>query len=125
MDIAGNPNTKNPNFQRNKKLPSEITTSKEPMKVKYISSPVMVNAKDAREFKSIVQQLTGKDSSAGRSPGSGSSRREVVAGGEHRALPQLGDGWNQAESYSSVGYQELDEYFYNQVSESLSKFEFP
>ncbi|OIS97983.1 hypothetical protein A4A49_51720 [Nicotiana attenuata] len=32
----------------------------EPIKVKYIDSPVMVNAKNATEFRTIVQQLTGK-----------------------------------------------------------------
>nr|GMD58991.1 sigma factor binding protein 1, chloroplastic [Ipomoea batatas] len=37
---------------------------KEPIiKVKYISSPVMVNARSASEFRAIVQQLTGKDDS--------------------------------------------------------------
>ncbi|KAM3200778.1 hypothetical protein T459_29812 [Capsicum annuum] len=33
---------------------------KEPMKVKYISSPVLVNVKNPSEFRAIVQQLTGK-----------------------------------------------------------------
>ncbi|OIS97982.1 hypothetical protein A4A49_51721 [Nicotiana attenuata] len=33
---------------------------REPIKVKYIDSPVMVNAKNATEFRTIVQQLTGK-----------------------------------------------------------------
>nr|GLL27869.1 hypothetical protein BC332_12740 [Ipomoea trifida] len=36
-------------------------SGKEPIKVKYISSPVLVNAKNASEFRSIVQELTGKD----------------------------------------------------------------
>nr|GME15275.1 sigma factor binding protein 1, chloroplastic [Ipomoea batatas]GME20571.1 sigma factor binding protein 1, chloroplastic [Ipomoea batatas] len=37
---------------------------KEPIiKVKYISSPVIVNARSASEFRAIVQQLTGKDNS--------------------------------------------------------------
>ncbi|KAK4373526.1 hypothetical protein RND71_008910 [Anisodus tanguticus] len=33
---------------------------REAIKVKYIDSPVMVNAKNATEFRTIVQQLTGK-----------------------------------------------------------------
>ncbi|OIT32384.1 hypothetical protein A4A49_55437 [Nicotiana attenuata] len=33
---------------------------KEAMKVKYISSPIMVNVKNPSEFRAIVQQLTGK-----------------------------------------------------------------
>ncbi|KAG6737350.1 hypothetical protein POTOM_058866 [Populus tomentosa] len=35
---------------------------REPIKIKYISSPTMVKATDATEFRAIVQQLTGKDS---------------------------------------------------------------
>lgn len=31
-----------------------------PIKVKYINSSVMVNGKNATEFRTIVQQLTGK-----------------------------------------------------------------
>lgn len=32
------------------------------MKIKYISSPIMVNTRNAFEFRAIVQQLTGKNS---------------------------------------------------------------
>nr|GLL20768.1 hypothetical protein A4A49_55437 [Ipomoea trifida] len=35
-------------------------SGKEAVKVKYISDPVTVNAKDASEFRAIVQELTGK-----------------------------------------------------------------
>ncbi|PON46081.1 VQ motif containing protein [Parasponia andersonii] len=35
---------------------------KKPIKIKYISSPMMVQAKNASEFRAIVQQLTGKNS---------------------------------------------------------------
>ncbi|KAK4720780.1 hypothetical protein R3W88_011013 [Solanum pinnatisectum] len=34
---------------------------REPIKVKYIDSPLMVNAKNATEFRTIVQKLTGKN----------------------------------------------------------------
>lgn len=34
---------------------------KKPMKIKYISSPIMVKAGNASEFRAIVQQLTGKN----------------------------------------------------------------
>ncbi|PHU17045.1 hypothetical protein BC332_12740 [Capsicum chinense] len=34
---------------------------REPIKVKYIDSPLLVNAKNATEFRTIVQQLTGKN----------------------------------------------------------------
>uniref|UniRef100_A0A6N2LZ62 VQ domain-containing protein n=1 Tax=Salix viminalis TaxID=40686 RepID=A0A6N2LZ62_SALVM len=35
---------------------------KEPIKITYISSPTMVKATNASEFRAIVQELTGKDS---------------------------------------------------------------
>lgn len=34
---------------------------REPIKVKYIDSPLMVNTKNASEFRTIVQKLTGKN----------------------------------------------------------------
>ncbi|TKY61361.1 Modulating plastid sigma factor [Spatholobus suberectus] len=37
-------------------------TPKKTVKITYISSPVLVRACDASEFRSVVQQLTGKDS---------------------------------------------------------------
>jgi hypothetical protein len=33
---------------------------KEPVKIKYISSPMFVKASNASEFQAIVQELTGK-----------------------------------------------------------------
>lgn len=35
---------------------------KKPIKIKYISSPMMVQAKNASEFRAIVQELTGQNS---------------------------------------------------------------
>ncbi|KAF9660955.1 hypothetical protein SADUNF_Sadunf19G0017600 [Salix dunnii] len=35
---------------------------RKPVKIKYISSPTMVKATNATEFRAIVQELTGKDS---------------------------------------------------------------
>lgn len=34
---------------------------RKPIKVKYIDSPLMINAKNATEFRTIVQQHTGKN----------------------------------------------------------------
>ncbi|KAL3728021.1 hypothetical protein ACJRO7_032724 [Eucalyptus globulus] len=42
-----------------------IMARKKPLKIRYISSPVMVKASNASEFRAIVQELTGKDSNAG------------------------------------------------------------
>ncbi|RDX68145.1 hypothetical protein CR513_52893, partial [Mucuna pruriens] len=44
--------------------PSPIRANKKPIKIKYISSPVFVKAKDISEFRAMVQNLTGKDSGA-------------------------------------------------------------
>lgn len=42
-------------------IPYKMSSKKkEPMKVKYISSPVLVNVKNPSEFRTVVQQLTGK-----------------------------------------------------------------
>ncbi|CAN0892845.1 hypothetical protein LINGRAHAP2_LOCUS17803 [Linum grandiflorum] len=38
---------------------------KEPMKITYISSPTLVKAASASEFRALVQELTGKDSRVG------------------------------------------------------------
>ncbi|GMH13210.1 hypothetical protein Nepgr_015051 [Nepenthes gracilis] len=40
---------------------------KEPLRVRYISSPILVNARSESEFRAVVQELTGKNSD-GRSP---------------------------------------------------------
>lgn len=37
-------------------------TKKKPIKIKYISSPMMVRASNASEFRAIVQELTGQNS---------------------------------------------------------------
>lgn len=48
---------------KNLKVMHKISkTVKKTVKVTYISSPVFVSARDASEFRSLVQQLTGKDS---------------------------------------------------------------
>lgn len=38
---------------------------KNPIKIKYISSPMMVKASNAAEFRAIVQELTGQNSDIG------------------------------------------------------------
>ena len=48
------------NIQKKQMKPNKA--QKKPIKIKYISSPMMVQAKNASEFRAIVQQLTGKNS---------------------------------------------------------------
>ncbi|KAB5511914.1 hypothetical protein DKX38_028942 [Salix brachista] len=45
-----------------KKGQKSSKNKREPVKIKYISSPTMVKATSATEFRAIVQELTGKDS---------------------------------------------------------------
>ncbi|KAK3011101.1 hypothetical protein RJ639_010595 [Escallonia herrerae] len=45
-----------------KSNPISRADGKAPLKVKYISSPIHVSARDACEFKTVVQQLTGQKS---------------------------------------------------------------
>ncbi|XVF31055.1 hypothetical protein REPUB_Repub16aG0112400 [Reevesia pubescens] len=48
------------------KNPTKV--KKNPIKVKYISSPMMVKASNAAEFRAIVQELTGQYSDIGGDP---------------------------------------------------------
>lgn len=49
--------------QPKRQNPSPATKVKrEPMKIKYISSPMLVKARNASEFRAIVQELTGQHS---------------------------------------------------------------
>ncbi|KAK2988520.1 hypothetical protein RJ640_026748 [Escallonia rubra] len=45
-----------------KSSPISRAGGKAPVKVKHISSPIHVSARDACEFKAVVQQLTGQKS---------------------------------------------------------------
>nr|GMC59028.1 hypothetical protein A4A49_55437 [Ipomoea batatas]GMC61627.1 hypothetical protein A4A49_55437 [Ipomoea batatas] len=58
-------------------------SGKEAVKVKYISDPVTVNAKDASEFRAIVQELTGKTNHARH--GNAKLPAGAVSGGSSRA----------------------------------------
>lgn len=51
---------KNSSGRASDKTPTTPETDMKSIKVKYISSPVMVEAKDASQFKEIVQHFTGQ-----------------------------------------------------------------
>ncbi|KAL5156125.1 hypothetical protein HKD37_19G055046 [Glycine soja] len=58
-----------PNCYHNKESNTLRTVQKTPkktVKITYISSPVLVRAYDASEFRSVVQQLTGNDSNSNK-----------------------------------------------------------
>lgn len=104
--------------------PRRRNKEREQMKVKYISSPVMVNAKNAAEFRSIVQELTRK------SPESGS--RTVVGGSGNDGG---GGGW-PSDNIDAVECSSIkapmheidninDDYFWKEFSQSLSVFQYP
>ena len=46
---------------KSKTSPDSTKVERKPMKIKYISSPIMVKAGNPSEFRAIVQQLTGKN----------------------------------------------------------------
>ncbi|XVE89948.1 hypothetical protein DITRI_Ditri20bG0037200 [Diplodiscus trichospermus] len=48
-----------------KKSENPMEVKKNPIKVRYISSPKIVKASNAAEFRAIVQELTGQDSDTG------------------------------------------------------------
>ncbi|GAB2277610.1 hypothetical protein Dimus_012318 [Dionaea muscipula] len=55
---------RNRSDQGKKIMSKESTTVRsknEPLRVKYISSPIFVNARSESEFRALVQELTGKD----------------------------------------------------------------
>ncbi|KAK4717250.1 hypothetical protein R3W88_015588 [Solanum pinnatisectum] len=94
---------------------------KEPMKVKYISSPVLVNAKNADEFRSIVQELTGKNPERGGGIGD-----DGGDGGGDRPKDHDGVEYNNSSTNNiSMSIDNNDEYFWKQFSESLSEFQYP
>ncbi|CAK9314842.1 unnamed protein product [Citrullus colocynthis] len=54
----------NPDHQKITQIPNKPTIDQnKPIKVKYISSPMMVKANNESEFRAIVQKLTGQHSS--------------------------------------------------------------
>ncbi|KAL8166656.1 hypothetical protein V2J09_008155 [Rumex salicifolius] len=62
------PNNYNPGNSKGKSISNTNRAKREPMKVKYISSPIMVQASNESEFRAVVQELTGKNS-PGTHPG--------------------------------------------------------
>ncbi|KAK7332845.1 hypothetical protein VNO80_29601 [Phaseolus coccineus] len=94
-------------------------TQKKTVKITYISSPVLVRACDASEFRSVVQQLTGKDSNK---VGHGSMHHErVMQSGDVRGSEEDGREFHHYNNRSLMtGSVELDEdYFWKELARSV------
>ncbi|XP_041017917.1 LOW QUALITY PROTEIN: photosystem I P700 chlorophyll a apoprotein A2-like [Juglans microcarpa x Juglans regia] len=76
------PKTQNP--------PTKLKGS-EPVKIKYISSPLLVKASNATEFRAIVQELTGKNSEDTFGFFNSSSTNYAVT--DHLGNPQQNNAW--------------------------------
>lgn len=74
-----------------KKLQQDPTTA--PVKVVYIGNPVNFNS-SASEFRSLVQQLTGKHSCASDNGVGGLERQESVVDSGHASMDQVKDPEN-------------------------------
>ncbi|KAL9320394.1 hypothetical protein ACSQ67_012233 [Phaseolus vulgaris] len=115
-----------PNFYLQSKDSSNIKimnkTQKKTVKITYISSPVLVRACDASEFRSVVQQLTGKDSNK---VGRGSTlmhHERVMQSGDVCGSEEDGREFHHYNNNRSLitGSVEFDEdYFWKELARSV------
>ncbi|XAR53568.1 hypothetical protein NMG60_11022178 [Bertholletia excelsa] len=109
-----------------------------PIKVKYISSPMKVKAKNPMEFRAIVQELTGQNSDqapARTTEIDGTRREEDTNHGQELLLhhgntplsslaaPALISGENQIGS--TTCFNESEASFFRDLPDSLYEFQFP
>lgn len=85
----------------------EPNQRREPIKVKYIDSPVMVNAKNATEFRNIVQQLTGK------------TPQKMSSGGTTIECSSV-----KAHSNSNSNSKNVDELLWKELSQGISIYHY-
>ncbi|KAL6989137.1 hypothetical protein U1Q18_014889 [Sarracenia purpurea var. burkii] len=105
------------------KKPSKGKTK--PIKIRYISSPVMVWASNASEFRAIVQELTGRNSDLGKIGQEGG----VATSDGIAPVVDLGtqekEGFRDGKSEcSNMVALEFDQFFWRELSKS-SGFEIP
>lgn len=97
-----------PNYPDNNQIPPNNNKGKsissggkkEPMKVKYISNPIMVQANNESEFRAVVQELTGKNS-PGTHPG------PTAPAATRPPAGQGAQGGGGSSSYSSGFHQNM------------------
>ncbi|CAL5322071.1 hypothetical protein CsSME_00000245 [Camellia sinensis var. sinensis] len=118
------------------KIKKPIKSKKKPIKVTYISSPMMVRANNASEFRAIVQELTGQNSDLGSSEfeaslaiggGGGDEGRSMVLNRSSIAKAEFGNGGiGEFELSNVVSSLEPNEAsFWKEVSDSFLGFQFP
>lgn len=123
------PNDRQQKPQHSKTLKPK-QTMKKAVKVTYISSPLMVRACDASEFREVVQELTGKNSiNLVESPDSedptlilSNNKEEAVWISPHEALHETmpAEAVN-ATSYNRMGSLEFDEgCFWREIVQNMS-----
>ncbi|KAK4371354.1 hypothetical protein RND71_010829 [Anisodus tanguticus] len=83
---------------------------REPIKVKYIDSPMMVNVKNATEFRTIVQQLTGK---------SPQISQEIMANVEVECSSVKAPLHHETDNYNTV-----DELLWKELSQGISIYHY-
>lgn len=114
-----------------KSNPISRADGKAPLKVKYISSPIHVSARDACEFKAVVQQLTGQKSEV---PSPTCARMMVTNGtgklhdheGFTRTKPAALQPSGCDKFSSATALHEFGEDFcWRETSETLFNFQFP
>ncbi|KAK3010225.1 hypothetical protein RJ639_011864 [Escallonia herrerae] len=104
---------------------------KAPVKVKYISSPIHVSARDACEFKAVVQQLTGQKSevpspTCARMMGTNGAGKLHDREGFTRTKPAALQPSGCDKSSNATALLEFGEDFsWRETSETLFNFQFP
>ncbi|GAB4836036.1 hypothetical protein Ancab_000953 [Ancistrocladus abbreviatus] len=83
--------------------------NKEPLRVKYISSPIMVSARSESEFRAVVQELTGKDSGNQSPSWFQTSIPSAAEGSRARGRPTPAKDHISNATSEDVFYRELDE----------------
>ena len=106
----------NNHYLHQTKTQNSTKVKREPMKIKYISSPLLVKASNASEFRAIVQELTGQNSED-RSPHDSDSMVTNRAQPKIEMAKKTVDG---GVSRTTMPLLELnEEYLWENFSESL------
>ncbi|KAJ6359987.1 hypothetical protein OIU77_004068 [Salix suchowensis] len=119
-----------PGRQEPKRGKKPTKHKKEPIKITYISSPTMVKATNASEFRAIVQELTGKDSKVedpfDAYPVIGNEEEEASQVPRYRTPPfNVAAGGNDVFPSNTSFLQTEDGFFWGDVSEMSFEFQSP
>lgn len=99
-----------------------MSQKKKPMKIKYISSPMMVKASSASEFRAIVQQHTGQNPAGQqqlRRTSAGRLRRRPIHKSYLSSISEEGKGFSDIIETPNVKQQAVG-HDYNVVEDTLS-----